>query len=152
MSYMHHNFNPDKHNIYYPKYPDKYIGEYAICRSSWENDLYRWCDFNPKIKKWTSEGLAIPYFDPISKKQRRYFPDILMIVETDNGDQTFLVEIKPSKETKQPRNSARKNKLTLIKESQTFITNKAKWIAAQNLCKNKGWIFKIITEKELYGK
>ena len=36
-----------------------------------------------------------------------------------------------------------------VEESMTFIKNQAKWAAATEWAKNRGWEFKIITEYEL---
>jgi hypothetical protein len=34
-------------------------------------------------------------------------------------------------------------------ESLTYLKNEAKWKAASEYCKDRGWEFKIVTEKEL---
>jgi hypothetical protein len=36
-----------------------------------------------------------------------------------------------------------------MKAIETYAINQAKWGATEVLCTEKGWIFKIITEKEL---
>lgn len=139
---------------YNPKNPDKYKGKYPIlCRSSWEVSFARWCDHSSKIISWSSESVEIRYQDPIQPidnkgrpKIRRYYPDFLIL--TEKGEY-FLIEIKPYKETKIPKDSKRKSNKTLLYEQKTYRINNAKWKAAENFCKRKGWKFKIMTEKEL---
>ena len=59
-------------------------------------------------------------------------------------------EVKPYKETKEPRVS-RKITKKYIREVTTYGTNRAKWVAATKFCEDKGWEFKIITENLIYG-
>jgi len=76
------------------------------------------------------------------------------MMETKDG-KIWLIEIKPFKETqppKPPRKNAKnpqKAQQYYLKAIETYAINQAKWEAAETLCKEKGWIFKIITEKEL---
>ena len=39
-----------------------------------------------------------------------------------------------------------------INEANTYLVNQAKWEAASLVCEKKGWKFKILTEKEIYGR
>jgi len=143
-----------KHGQFIPHDPKKYVGRYPIiARSSWERVFFQWCDANPSIVEWSSESVIIPYFDPIKQKRRRYFPDVYMLVKgKDNKLQQFIIEIKPFKECRPPTNRGRKTKKTLLYENSTWATNNAKWIAATKWCKKMGMVFKIVTEKELFGK
>ena len=59
-----------------------------------------------------------------------------------------LIEVKPYKQTIPPKMSAKPNKKYLT-EVKAYGINEAKWIAAQSYCKDRGWDFKIMTEKEL---
>lgn len=132
---------------YKVKNPEKYKGDYTnvTYRSSWEQKFFIYCDKNPDIIKWSSEEIIIPYKSPIDGKWHRYFPDVWM--KTKNGD-TYLIEIKPRKETVEPKKRSRITKQYLY-EVKTWGINSKKWEAAQEYCKDRGWIFKIITEKEL---
>ena len=103
------SFNPDKHTLFMPLNKDKYRGEYPIsCKSTWERHFCQWCDVNPSILLWSSESLAIPYYDPSTvvdgkKKHRRYYPDYMMMVkDADGKNKIYIVEIKPFAETKPP--------------------------------------------------
>jgi hypothetical protein len=144
--------------IYRPQNIKKYVGNppYCICRSSWELIFCRWADNNPAIVEWASEPLAIPYVDKTQvdfrgmPKKRRYFPDFIVKVLNREGKvDTWLVEVKPSKETKPPRPGKTKSQKTKVYESKTWATNQAKWKAAEEFCRRRGWYFRILTEKDL---
>jgi hypothetical protein len=79
----------------------------------------------------------------------RYYPDFYIKVKTQNNEiKQYILEIKPIKDT-------------VIKESKrmedyvnnvlTVSKNKCKWEAAQKFCKQHNLIFKVLTEKELFG-
>jgi len=125
-------YKGNKHNIFY--------------RSLWERKFMVYLDTTPQIISWSSEEIIIPYISPKDNKRHRYFPDFLVTANGDRGINTYLCEIKPSKQCKPPKN--RKSKYFLT-EQKTFLVNQAKWKAAKLTCKKKGWQWKIITEKEL---
>lgn len=134
-----------------PKNPEKYAGDAnnIIMRSSWETRFANWCDRNPNIIRWSSEETVIPYRCPTDDKIHRYFVDFKITVKNKDGElKTFLVEVKPAKQTVQPVFPGKRTKKFLM-ESFYFIKNQAKWEAARNYCKDRGWGFKIITEREL---
>lgn len=145
-------FDPKRHTLFTPRNPNKYVGEYPIvAKSSWETTFCQWCDSNPGIIAWASEGVPIPYWDPVKAKNRRYYCDfIIKTVGKDLKEHTTMVEIKPFKEVYPPKPSSGKSSKTQLYEAQTYATNNAKWKAAYQFCKLRGWIFKIITERELY--
>jgi 4-hydroxyphenylpyruvate dioxygenase-like putative hemolysin len=58
-----------------------------------------------------------------------------------------MIEVKPERETKPPVQK-RKTK-RYIQESVTYIVNQSKWKAATEFCKDHGWEFKVVTEKDL---
>lgn len=133
--------------LFKPVFPEKYSGDPTniIMRSSWETMFANWCDKNPSIVKWSSEETVVPYRCPTDGKIHRYFVDFKITVKEGK---TFLVEIKPAKQTLPPVYPGRQTQRYLT-ESMLFIKNQAKWEAAKNYCKDRGWEFKIITEKEL---
>lgn len=133
--------------IYKPIFPEKYVGDPTniIMRSSWETMFAGWCDKNPSIVKWSSEETIIPYRCPTDQKIHRYFVDFKIVLK---DGRTYLVEVKPLKQLSPPEFPGRKTQRYLT-ESLTFMKNQAKWEAAKNYCKDRGWEFKIITEKEL---
>lgn len=130
---------------YIPQNPKKYCGkEPPFSRSSWEYTFMKHCDLNPAIRKWASESIAIPYYDPTTNKDRKYYVDFF--IENYKGER-MLVEIKPNRETKKPRITNKKKKATLLYEQETYDRNRAKWEAAKAWCARKGMKFVIITEK-----
>ena len=134
-----------------PKYPEKYRGDPTniIYRSLWERNCMRYFDQNPKVLKWSSEEVIVPYKSPIDGRYHRYFPDFLIRVKNKQGVlETIMIEVKPFKETKEPKPQTRLTKKYLY-EVKTWGINKSKWEAAIEFCKDRKWKFMIITEKEL---
>jgi hypothetical protein len=60
---------------------------------------------------------------------------------------TYILEVKPLAQTKMPVQK-RKTK-RFIQEAATYAINQEKWRAADLFCREHGWQFKVITEKEL---
>ena len=134
------------------KNPKKYKGNPTniIYRSLMELRFMKWCDTSEKILQWSSEEVVIPYISPIDNKRHRYFPDFL--IQTEKG--WTLIEVKPQVQTKPPKklimeNLTLKKKRRYVNAVQTWLVNEAKWKAAEQICKKKGWKFQIMTEKQL---
>ena len=60
----------------------------------------------------------------------------------------YIIEIKPQKQTVEPKPRARTTKSYLY-EVYTYVTNQAKWQAAEEFCKDNMIVFRIITENDL---
>lgn len=135
-----------------PKNPKKYIGSYPIlCRSTWERMFYQWCDVNNLIVKWSSENIAIRYWDPVQQRTRRYYPDAYIKILNKNNDcDEYIIEIKPAKETKPPVKRGRMTEKTFRWQQAVWATNQAKFKAAREYCQKLGMNFKILTEKQLF--
>lgn len=141
-----------------PTNPEKYNGDpkNIVYRSLWEAKFFRYCDRRPEVEWWSSEELAIPYLSPKDKRVHRYFPDVILKLRYPDGtSKTLMIEIKPKIQTAPP-NPAKKNATKTGRVSRrymnaaaTYAINEAKWLAAEEFCKDKGWEFKIFTEKEL---
>jgi len=134
-----------------PKNPQKYRGDPTniIYRSLWERNCMRYFDENPNVLKWSSEEVIVPYKSPIDGRYHRYFPDFLIRVKNKQGQlETIMIEVKPYKETREPKPQKRLTKNYLY-EVKTWGVNKSKWEAAIEFCKDRKWKFIIITEKEL---
>ena len=129
------------------KNPDKYAGDAkkVIYRSLWERNAFRWCENNPKVKLWNSEEVVVPYVSSVDKKLHRYYVDLLIQME---DKKTYLVEIKPKKETQPPKKRSRKTK-KYINEQLTYIKNNDKWEAANKFAEHNGWKFQVWTEETL---
>ena len=90
---------------YRPSFPKKYKGDpnNIICRSSWERKFCRWCDLNENILQWGSEEFYIPYMSPLDKRVHKYYPDFIIKVRESTGQiKTYVIEVKPRKQTKPP--------------------------------------------------
>lgn len=136
---------------YKPINPQKYIGNLnqIICRSNWERKVCKFLDINENVVSWSSEELSIPYYSPIDKKWHKYFPDFVCSIKNKNNKtQNYVIEVKPKKQTLEPKIS--KNKKKYLNEMKTFTINTCKWKAANDFCEKNGWKFKILTEKEIF--
>lgn len=136
---------------YTPINPQKYVGDPTniIMRSSWETKFALWCDNNPSVIKWNSEETVVPYVCPTDNRRHRYFIDFRIQIRDKTGAlKTYLVEIKPDKQTRPPEVPSRKTKRFLI-EAATYMKNEAKWKAATQYAKDRGWEFIILTENHL---
>tara|TARA_S200000501_G_C20871500_1_gene764447 strand:- start:9421 stop:9840 length:420 start_codon:yes stop_codon:yes gene_type:complete len=131
---------------YRPTFPKKYKGDYhnIIYRSSWEYKFMVWCDRSSSVTEWGSEEIIVPYTSPADGRRHRYFPDFYLKI----GRKKYMVEVKPLNQTKEPKKQNRNTK-RYITEVVTYAINQAKWKAAREYCKDRGWQFMLITEKEL---
>jgi len=131
---------------YKVKNRSKYRGnpDNVIYRSLWERHCFVWLDNNPSVTSWSSEETIVPYLYEVDKKYHRYFVDLVF---TDRSGKTYMIEVKPEKETIPPTNPNKSKRY--IAESLTYIKNQNKWKAADKYAKKKGWIFQIWTEKHL---
>lgn len=134
---------------FFPKNPSKYVGDpnKIICRSLWERKFCKYLDENKSIIRWCSEELRVPYHCPIKKKVCMYYPDFLFETKKGNEVMTYVIEIKPKKQTKPPENPKRKS---YSGDMMTYMINNSKWKSATELCENNGWKFKILTEEDLH--
>jgi hypothetical protein len=132
--------------MYKVKNPAKYTGDHTnvIYRSLWERNVFRWCDDNPQILKWSSEEVVVPYYYDLDKKYHRYFVDLKFT--TDQG--TFLIEIKPKNQTVPPKKPKRQT-ARYLNEAASYIKNQCKWKAAETYAKDRGWKFVVWTEDEI---
>jgi len=134
-----------------PSKPKKYKGDPTniVYRSLWELKFMRYCDSNTNIVKWSSEEIVIPYRSPIDNRFHRYFPDFYLKYKDNTGKIIEkVVEIKPAKQVQEPKVQKRKTK-KYVTEVVTYAKNQAKWMAAEEFCKDRKWKFQILTEKEL---
>jgi hypothetical protein len=138
---------------YSPSYPQKYKGDPTniVYRSLWERKFMKYCDLNENILEWGSEEIALPYRSPIDNRIHRYFPDFYIKVKESTGQiKKYIIEIKPKKQTVEPKVQKRKTK-SYIYEVVEYAKNQAKWKAAEEFCKDRMWEFKVLTENDLFG-
>ena len=85
----------------------------------------------------------------IDHRVHRYFPDFIIKVKESTGQlKTYVIEVKPKKQTQPPKKRSRVTKSYLY-ECKTYAVNQAKWKAANEFCEDRRIEFKIITEDEL---
>ena len=140
-----------KQGFFKPKFPNKYIGDPTdiVYRSGWEKRVMQSLDDNLNVLRWASEEVVIPYISPIDNRPHRYFVDFYVEAKLADGSiKKMLLEVKPAAQTQPPKSPKRKTK-RYLSEVMTYGVNEAKWKAATEYCKDRGWEFKIITEKEL---
>lgn len=125
--------------------PEKYVGQkLPICRSSWERTFCRFCDTNDNVLQWISEGIQIPYINPLKRRGSIYIPDFVIVYKNNKGQKiTEMIEIKPSKEVTLTEKTSRRDKLMIA-------VNHAKWKAAVTYCRHRNIQFRIVTEKEMF--
>ncbi len=103
------------------------------------------------IISWASEEFCISYVSPVDGKVHRYFPDYLIKVQESSGKiKTYVIEVKPKKQTVPPKQRSRVTKSYLY-ECKTYAVNQAKWKAAKEWCADRMLEFKLITEEELFN-
>jgi len=140
---------------YLPENPRKYVGNRnnIIYRSGYEKKFFLWADRNPRVMKWGSEEIIVPYFHQADQKMRRYFTDAM--VKYRKRDDTivhYLIEIKPYSQTippKQPKKKTTKTNARFLRETLTYSQNQNKWEAARAYANKNGMEFVVMTEKEL---
>ena len=136
---------------YQPNNPLKYKGNFRniIYRSLWEKKFMKYCDSNQNILEWGSEEFCLPYRSPLDNKVHRYFPDFYIKVKESTGKiKKYIIEVKPQRQCIEPKPQKKKTR-TYIYEVHEYAKNQAKWKAAEEYCLDRGYEFKILTEKEL---
>jgi|TARA_B100001094_G_scaffold75448_1_gene71867 hypothetical protein len=128
-----------------PQNPKKYKGDpnNVIYRSSWELRVMKYLDNQPKVEWWASEEMFVRYRSPIDERIHRYYPDF--VVKTK--EKTFMLEVKPFHQTQKPKQKRKTKKF--LQEAATYAVNQQKWRAADMFCQEHGWLFKLVTEKDL---
>ena len=92
-----------------PKNRGKYQGDVSAIkyRSMWERQVFRWCDENSSVVKWSSEEIVVPYRCRTDGKSHRYFTDLFIEFK---GGKRYIIEIKPKSQTVEPKPRTRKTK------------------------------------------
>jgi hypothetical protein len=139
---MANNF---RQGFYQVKNSHKYVGKgRPKYRSGWEMTFMLFLDNNDHILQWASEGVSIPYRNPLTGKMSMYVPDFLVTYRNrDNTMRAELIEIKPRSQS-------------LIEEKQSqrdraqVAINYAKWDAATKWARQNGLTFRVITEDQIF--
>ena len=141
-----------KQGIYEVTNKDKYLGESnPRYLSSYELHVFQYMDRTPHVIKWGAEVVVVPYYSHVDESNRRYMVDIFVEYVKPNGDKfTELIEIKPTKDTLKPVNKQGKKRSTYMRELYTYNVNVAKWMAASKYAQQRGWTFRLLTEKNIF--
>ncbi len=99
-----------------PNNKEKFIGTKATYRSGLELKFFRFCDNNKNVLKWGSENVIVPYTSPLDGRVHRYYVDNYVVIKEGNDIKKYLVEIKPSKQTKPPQTKYRKKQHLLYEQ------------------------------------
>lgn len=135
-----------------PRNPNKYKGDPTniIYRSRWESVLMSRLDRDPNVIWWQSEETIVPYRSPVDNRIHRYYVDFTARLKTPNGGtRTVLIEVKPAAQCRPPPLMEGRKTKRYINEVMRWGVNSAKWKAAREYCKDRGYEFIIMTEKEL---
>lgn len=112
-------------------------------------------DLTEEVISWASEELAIPYFDPVTNKMRRYFIDFLVTYRGKNDEiYKLAIEVKPYSQTippQPPKNKNKKAQMRWMMNLKNFEVNRAKWKSAMKWCKENGYKFVILHERNVGG-
>jgi len=112
-----------------------------------------WLDTNPNVIRWSSESFAIGYYNPVKCRMARYYPDYTADIRNKDGKVIrYLIEVKPKEQTTPPVPKPRQTIKTKMWAQAQWLTNEAKWKAAEKFSRDNGYIFKLITEVELFGR
>lgn len=152
---------------------DKYVGDPSkiIYRSTWEFAFIKYCDASPSVVKWSSEPIAVKYFDKVSKLvecqkykldpnnpsnwiQKNYYIDFWCMVDNGNGEiKKLFIEIKPSNKLVKPVPPPKDASPSVIKKFNTiakeYLINEEKFKAMKKYAESNGAEFHIFTEKTL---
>jgi len=109
----------------------------------------QYCDDSMNILEWASEEMFVWYKSPVDNRAHRYFPDFYIKVRESTGViKKYIIEVKPKRQTKPPAKPKRQTR-GYLREAFEYAKNKAKWKAANEWCLDRGYEFKVLTEKEL---
>jgi hypothetical protein len=142
-------YSSARKGIFKPRNPQKWVNDKIIHRSGLERKWFTLFDLDPNVLKIGSENVVVPYYDPVKKKVRKYYVDVVLKYKDRDGNiKIKLVEIKCYGESIQPKRATR---ITEAYKSSvmTFVTNEAKWEAATKYALARGWEFAVLTEKHL---
>ena len=107
------------------------------------------CDTQKDIIEWSSEEFFVSYRCKTDNKIHRYFPDFKIKVRGKDGKiRTKVIEIKPRGECSRPIKPAKITR-RYLNEAYAYMKNTSKWAAGREWCKNRGYEFVIMTEREL---
>ena len=136
--------------------PQKYlgIGENPIYKSSLELKLMHWLDTNERVLKFGYELIKVPYFFPVDCKNHKYVVDFVAYIANNQGIIVkYLIEIKSDSDLlipKKPISPNSKNIKQYKNKMIIYIKNTSKWKAAEQFCKQTGFVWKLLSTKDIF--
>lgn len=145
---MAYNYNQ---GIYEVQNKAKYLGKKdPRYLSSYELEVFKFCDRHPMVISWGSETCIVKYFNPVKNRQARYLVDLyIKYKDYKGGVHEEIIEIKPYAQTLQPKRG-RKSDRTYQTEVLTWAVNSAKWEAASEYARKRKMKFRIMTENSIF--
>ena len=131
---------------YRPRNVEKYRGSsIPRYRSSWELTMMRFLDNNPAVLEWQSEGLQIPYRNPLTGKGSVYVPDFLVVYQDKRQKlHAEMLEVKPHRQTTlEAAGKSQHNRMHAM-------INAEKWRAAAKWCAQRNIRFRVVTEQTMF--
>lgn len=134
-------------------------------RSNYELVFMKYLDNNKLITFWSSELIKLEYRYTLDGKIHNYTPDFYIESKTTGGKIVkYIIEVKDTNETpmlnerneliapKQPVRKTMQSMKNYVTKLHTLERNRCKWLAAKEYCRQNGFIFKVITEQDLFNK
>lgn len=136
--------------IFKPRNPQKWVNPGKIIhRSGLERKWFTLFDLDPNVLAIGSETIIVPYFDPVQNKMRNYYVDnVIKYKDREGNVKVKLIEIKCWEEAHQPKRPSRLTE-SYKHSVLTYVTNEAKWKAADKFARARGWEFAVLTERHL---
>ena len=130
---------------YMVKNRSKYVGgSNPIARSSWELTVFQTLDSHPAVVNWASEAIRIPYKNPLTGKMTIYIPDLLVTyIDAQMNKHSEIIEIKPISQSTLEKAKSRYDKISVV-------INQAKWAAARYWCSKNGFMFRVMSERDIF--
>lgn len=163
---MGYHAKPNKKNYisgYYSLINEsKYVSNpnQIVYRSSLELKFCTFIDKNPRVLKWGSEIIGVPYIGS-DNKQHTYWIDFYLEILNENNPAIFdrvLVEVKPEIETMRiiknlPPEKPKKITPSTVKSWKyainQFTINRLKWVQAEEYARQRGMKFIVVTERTI---
>lgn len=142
-----------RQGFYHPKNSDKLIGiDVPVYRSGIELKFFQWLDNTDTVIRWSSEGITVPYYDRIKKKNRTYYVDNYVEIREGEKIKKYLIELKDLRETIKPdRTNRKKKKSTLLAEQVRWENNMDKWKYAKAYAHNHNMDFLVLAHSQKDG-
>lgn len=98
--------------------------------------------------------MQIPYLNPVDREVKPYNVDFYVRVKTEDGYAEYLVEVKPMRQLQKPNSPVgritEKKMISYTNAMKAYLINIAKFNAAKEYAKSRGWEFVVVTENFIF--